>query len=91
MKRIRNARIQAMIDAIHDTKTDNPKIQQLQKSNDELQEELIILVDDKNKQERIIEIFETVYNNFCKELAEEIENAYRIGQSDGLALHKIAV
>ncbi len=91
MKRIRNARIQAMIDAIHDTKTDNPKIQQLQKSNDELQEELIILVDDKNKQERIIEIFETVYNNVCKEFAEEIENAYRIGLSDGLALHKIAV
>ena len=91
MKRIRNARIQAMIDAIHDTKTDNPKIQQLQKSNDELQEELIALVYDKNKQERIIEIFETVYNNVCKEFAEEIENAYRIGLSDGLALHKIAV
>lgn len=91
MKRIRNARIQAMIDAIHDTKTDNPKIQQLQKSNDELQEELIILVDDKNKKERIIEIFEEVYNNVCKEFAEEIENAYRIGMSDGIALHKIAV
>ena len=91
MKKIRNARIMAMVDALYETKTKNQKMQQLQKSNDELQEELIALVYDKNKQERIIEIFETVYNNVCKEFAEEIENAYRIGLSDGLALHKIAV
>lgn len=91
MKKIKNARIIAMLDALHETKTENQKIQQLQKSNDELQEELIALVGDEKKQERIIEIFETVYNNVCKEFAEEIENAYRIGLSDGLALHKIAV
>jgi glutamate-1-semialdehyde aminotransferase len=91
MKKIRNARIMAMIDALHETKTENQKMQQLQESNDELQEELIALTDDAKQKERIIEIFEEVYNNVCKEFAEEIENAYRIGMSDGIALHKIAV
>ncbi len=32
MKKIKNARIIAMLDALHETKTENQKIQQLQKS-----------------------------------------------------------
>lgn len=91
MKKIRNARIMAMVDALHETKSENSKIVELREKADSLQEELLALVNDENKQERIIEIFEEVYNNVCNEFAEEIENAYRIGLSDGIALHKIAV
>lgn len=91
MKKIRNARIMAMVDALHETKAENSKMLELSKKVDLLEKELLDLLNDENKQERIIEIFEEVYNNVCNEFAEDIENAYRIGLSDGLALHKIAV